>query len=206
MTCCFCAANKTGRSFQDWVKPTFTDFDKLLPGDVICDDCLFWFDESSVELAEKVGKDKPQRMRNYSHFIVDREWIPLSKGQKKEMASLLLIQPFPELAAIAESGQKHIVFRARRNSSVEAGWVQFEEQSIWVTPQRLKSIIDTIQSLMIVFSKSEIELEAYRPYRIMNFGIQQWQDLEQKIKDCRGSSLFKLSLFLSQKLEENDNA
>lgn len=115
MRCRFCGGNGEGIQFQDWVKPTFTDRDKLLPGEIVCNACLFWFEEASQELANITGKDKPQRMRNYSHFVVNGEWIPLSKGDKARMVELLTSEPFPELAAIADSGQKHIVFRARRN-------------------------------------------------------------------------------------------
>lgn len=115
MICRFCGKPGKGEDFQKWVKPTFTNHDKLLPGEIVCNDCLFWFEESSQELADRTDKDKPQRMRNYSHFIVGGEWHPLSKGDKAGMIELLTSVPFPELAAIAESGQKHIVFRATRN-------------------------------------------------------------------------------------------
>jgi hypothetical protein len=36
------------------------------------------------------------------------------------MLELLTTFPFPELAAIAESGQKHIIFRAPRNPAGQA--------------------------------------------------------------------------------------
>ncbi len=115
-TCRFCGEEvEGGVAFDQWVKPTFTDFDKLLPGDAVCPGCLFWFDEASTVLQTHFGKDVPQRIRNYSHFIVNGDWLPLSKADKSAMTALLLNPPFPELAAIASSGQKHIVFRAVRN-------------------------------------------------------------------------------------------
>lgn len=201
--CRFCGQQKSGDDFLEWVKPTFTDHDKLYPGDIICNNCLFWMDEASQELANKMNKDKPQRMRNYSHFIIDGEWVPLSKGNKRKMAELLLNPPFPELATIAESGQKHIVFRATRNNQGgKSGWVQFEEQSFWVEPDQLKELLNTVQSLMTEFSKSEIETAQYKPYRIINFGIEQWHALEQKLKPLRSSLLFNLALFLAQKSEK----
>jgi len=201
--CRICGNDSEGKDFSKWIKPTFTDHDKLYPGKIICDGCLFWMDEASQELAAKMDKNKPQRMRNYSHFIIDGEWVPLSKGNKRKMAELLLNPPFPELATIAESGQKHIVFRATKNQlGGNAGWVQFEEQSIFVIPKELKGLIDIIQSLMVEFSKSEIETAQYKPYRIINFGIEQWHALEQKLKPLRSSLLFNLALFLAQKSEK----
>lgn len=204
--CRFCGQQKEGDDFQRWAKPTFTDHDKLLPGDIVCNDCLFWFEESNAELATKMGKDKPQRMRNYSHFIVNGEWIPLSKGDKSTMTKLLLSTSFPELAAIAESGQKHIVFRATRNpQGGKAGWVQFEEQSLWLEPDELCQALDAIEPALSIFSKGEIESGNYLPHRIMAYGLGTWRELEVIIKPLRGGLFFSLVMFLAQK-REDDNA
>lgn len=207
MICKICGKKGQGQSFEKWVRKTFTDHDLLVEGEIICNDCLFWFEESSESLAEKLSKDSARlvRIRNYSHFIVDEEWIPLSKGDKQRMQELLLGEPFPELAAIAESGQKHIVFRATRNPpGAEAGWVQFEEQAIFVKPAELAYLLDIIESLYVTFSKAEIETGDYKQYRIRDFGLDFWYALESEIASLRESPLFKLALFLSQKGELGD--
>jgi hypothetical protein len=198
--CRFCGGNGTGLAFDNWVRDTFTDLDKLLPGTVVCGACLVWFDEQSEELARRVGKDKPQRMRNYSHFVVGGHWEPLSKGNKARMAELLCRTPFPELAAIADSGQKHIVFRAVRNpQGGQSGWVQFEEQRLWVDPVALRSLITSIERLYVVFSKSEISGADYSPNRILKFGVTEWRCEEQKLKAWRGQPIFQLAIFLAQR-------
>lgn len=203
--CRFCGEQGEGKPFGQWVKPTFTDHDKLQPGEIICNNCLFWFNEASTELAQIIGKEKPQRMRNYSHFVVGGNWVPLSKGDKARMAQLLLGNPFPELAAIAESGQKHIVFRARRNpNGSRAGWIQFEENQLWVDPDNLRFWLDLAESMLITFSKTEIISGNYLPYRILDFGLKQWQANEAKIKPQRGSLFFNLVLFLAQRKEKTD--
>jgi hypothetical protein len=185
------------------VRPTFTDWDKLKPGEILCDECAFWFEEQSDDLARRVGKEKPQRMRNYSHFVVNGQWTPLSKGDKKRMQEILLGTPFPELAAIAESGQKHIVFRATRNApGSTSGWVQFEEQSIYVQPDVLHSVLTMIEALYVAFSKSEIETGRYAGYRIVKFGLDEWRTLEDQIKPLRGGLLFKLAVFLAQRRDD----
>lgn len=206
MICRICSKKTTdGMTFTEWVRPTFTDFDKLASGDAICADCLFWFDERSEVLAQRVGKEKPQRMRNYSHFIIRGEWFPLSKSAKRQMKELLLSTPFPELAAIAESGQKHIVFRARRNTEGEKdGWVQFEENAIFVHRDRLTTILHDIEALYASFSKKEIRTGNYAQYRIMKFGVPEWHILESKVAPARDSLLFRLALFLAQKGAIND--
>ena len=239
-TCRFCGAHGQGEAFERWVRPTFTDHDKLLPGEIVCDDCLFWFQESSESLARTVGKwwatgdealaanpDRvkkflkakkrqpepgelfsvgekggwyiPQRMRNYSQFIVGEQWRPLSKGQKAEMSALLTAVPFPELAVVAESGQKHIVFRGRRNpvGSV-AGWVQMEEDTIWVDPGKLRDLLEVVEALMVGFGIGQIESGEYYQKLIMEFGFAKWHALEQKVKPYRGWQLLRLAIFLGQ--------
>lgn len=198
--CRICGRERGGIAFDGWVRRTFMDWDKLQPGNIICDDCLFWFDESSEELAELVGKEKPQRMRNYSHFIVNGTWIPLSKGDKVRMRDILLNSPFPELAVVASSGQKHIAFRATHNpAGSTAGWVQFEEQSLWIEPADLAHLLDLVEALYLGFSKTEIESGDYKQHRINKFGIEAWYNLEAQIAKERGGLLFALALFLAQK-------
>ena len=46
--CRFCGNESAGKDFAGWVKETFTDFDKLREGSIICNDCLFWFDVRST--------------------------------------------------------------------------------------------------------------------------------------------------------------
>jgi len=201
--CRFCGQTSEGVAFEKWVKPTFTDFDKLQGGEIVCNACLFFFDEANEELAKRMSKDKPQRMRNYSHFIVNGEWIPLSKGNKDKMRELLLGDVFPELAAIADSGQKHIVFRATRNAAgSKAGWVQFEEQRLYIIPDELRRLLGQVEQLYSVFSKEEIETGDYASRRILKFGLGRWKELENQIKDQRGKPLFSLALFLAQRSDD----
>lgn len=202
--CRMCGQSGEGEPFDKWVKPTFTNYDKLKQGDIICNGCLFWFNEADADLAKIMGKDKPQRMRNYSHFIVAGQWTPLSKAHKRKMLELLgAPKAFPELACIADSGQKHIAFQAKRNPSGQSeGWVQFEENSLWVKPSELKSLIVTAEEMKQGFSEKAIESAEYEGAFIIKFGFARWQSLENVLKISRGTLLFKLALFLSQR-EDN---
>lgn len=207
-TCRICGNPGGGQDFDAWVPKTFTNWDLLFPGEVICDACAFWFAQRSEELARRTGKEKLQRMQNYSHFVKAGEWIPLGKGDKARMQELLLAPPFPEMAAITTSGQKHIAFRARRRLNppgATAGWVQFEEHSLWVEPEKLRALLDIIEELYTVFSKSEIETGQYNQYRIQSFGMERWMELEDKIGPIRKTLLFALALFLAQRKEESQH-
>lgn len=237
--CRICGQPGSGLPFTTWVRDTFTDWDKILPGDIICQQCQFAFDEANELLTKRMDKwwstekeavaanpDRvkawqkrnrtsmiptavqikltqmwggwciPQRMRNYSHFVIDDEWIPLSKADKARMAEIL--RGDFEVAVIAESGQKHIVFRA------VPGIVQFEEQQIRDVGAIL-ALLNPIQSLYAGFSKSEIETGQYKQHRIIRFDLTEWHELERQIHHWRGSLLFRLAIFLAQKIGGKDD-
>lgn len=195
--CRVCGLFGVGLPFGDWVRPTFTDWDKLQPGDILCQPCQFAFEERSKLLALRVGKEKPQRMRNYSHFVVDDEWIPLSKGNKVRMVHILLDES-PEMAIVAVSGQKHLIFRA------QPGWWQVEEQSHLADPLTLRWHLERIEALYNGFSKGEIKTGDYAQHRVLKFGTASWWKLEAELKPRRGGMFFSLALFLAQKKGETD--
>lgn len=190
--CRVCGKEGKGLLFSSWVKSTFNDFDKLQPGTIVCHACQFSFCEKSEMLTRLVEKEKLQRMRNYSHFVRDGEWEPLSKGNKLRMREILLGE-MPQVAVIAESGQKHIIFRAF------PGIVQFEETRIYDLSM-LASVIESIEKLYNgKFSKTEIYTGDYKQYRILDFGLKEWQQQELFLSPFRQSAVFALSLFLAQK-------
>jgi len=191
--CRVCGQRAGGLPFSDWVRPTFTDWDKLLPGNILCQACQFSFAEKSELLTQRIGKEKLQRMRNYSHFVVGGEWLPLSKSAKAQMIHVLLHEDW-QVAVVAQSGQKHLVFRAR------PGIVQFEEQQI---PDLcgLGDLLATVELLYSNFSKAEIETGDYAQHRVMKFGPSPWWELESVLRPQRQTVLFELALFLAQKKE-----
>lgn len=190
-TCRVCGQPGTGELFHRWVRDTFTDHDKLRPGDIICHACQFLFLEQSELLAAKVGKDKPQRMRNYSHFIVNDEWHALNKGQKREMRDLLVQSP--SLVVIAESGQRHLLFRA------QPGWWVFEDAILRpdrVRWQKMQQVIDDIYPFV---TKEEIRTGHYNPSRLRDIDIDWFMTVESQLERWRGNVLFSLALFLAVK-------
>lgn len=194
--CRVCGQLSNGLLFSEWARPTFTDWDKLLPGEILCQACQFSFAEKSELLTQRTGKEKLQRMRNYSHFVVDSEWLPLSKANKARMAHILLCEDW-RVAIIAQSGQKHLVCRA------VPGIVQFEEQQI-PDLRGLGNLLATVEALYSGFSKAEIGTGDYAQYRILRLGLECWWGLEEVLWPQRQTALFELALFLAQRKEKEN--
>jgi hypothetical protein len=197
--CRTCGQDGTGITFDAWVKDTFTDHDKLKPGEIVCAACQFCFTDQNEQLAAALGKPGVQRMRNYSHFVVDEKWTPLSKGAKPQMRELIARQP--EVAVFALSGQKHIIFRC-----AQGRW-QIEEASHRPFPALLAAALIPVDVLLAhEFSKTEIRSGQYIQRRVMA-AREAWQESELIIRPLRGGPALDLALFLAQApKEEKENA
>ena len=196
--CRACGQISAGEEFTSWVRPTFTDHDKLFPGEIICAQCLFCFDDHNRELARRVGKQAPQRFRNYSHFVVSGEWIALSKANRRLMYELLLKEP--EVAVIAFTGQRHLAFRC------PVGWWQIEETTSRPFPLRLTECMQLCGPLYAGgFTKTEIETGRYSHNKIHAFGLEAWRAIESQLCIWRGSLCFRLAVFLLQNEERKED-
>jgi hypothetical protein len=197
--CRLCGVEGVGVPFGVWVKDTFTDGDKLRPGEIVCHACQFCSSEATPGLMERVGKEKAQKFRNYSHFVVRGVWVPLSKGDKAQMRGLLLSKP--DVALIAVSGQKHLFFRSA------PGWWQIEEQAARPFPERLSADLALIEPLyQCGITKAEIESGRYEPRRVLAYGVDLWHYAEQQIMPLRGTLRLQLALFLAQKGDADGTA
>lgn len=195
--CRTCGSEGIGLPFTQWVKETFTDHDKLAPGEIVCHACLFCFDEASTAIQQRTGKEKEPRFRNYSHFVLNGQWFPLSKGGKRQMREIL--GQSPSVAVIAESGQKHLVFRAR------PGWWQFEEQQLPPCPDLLTDLLSHIEPLYNAgANKSEIETGRYTQKTLMKM-LPVWYEHEPALRVFRGGLPLQLALFLAQKEATTDD-
>lgn len=194
-SCATCGlAGAMGVSLADWIKPTFTDHDLLRPGEIVCRACLLLFTNNSTFLQRRLGRDKPQKPWNWSHFVLRGEWLVLSKGDKAAMRDVLLQSP--EVAVIAESGQKHLAFRARPHV-----W-QFELQAIPADPDGLSRLLALTDALYTAgANKAEILSGHYSQGALQRIGVATWRPLELAVRPHRGTPLLDLAVFLTLKQE-----
>lgn len=195
--CRVCGQDTAGVAFAAWVRDSFMDHDKLGPGTLLCVPCQFIFEEKSVVLQAQRGTATPQKMRTYSHLIdAAGQWHPLSKGDKAALTVQLQAQPGPQVAVIALSGQKHVLFRA------QVGWWQVEEQAVRPDAPTLQRLLGLVTTLLHAgLRKTEIATGQVRQERLLHGGLQTMQTV-RALQAQQGSVLLTLALFLAQKPEE----
>lgn len=178
-----------GLPFEKWVKDTFNDHDRLFPGNIISNEAMFCFDESSEIVQEKTGREKPQRFRTYSHIIKNYEWYCLTKADKRQILKLII--EGAEMVCLTETGQKHVLFKHKD------GMWQLDELHIEPDIEMLKHLHFHMCELMAFqFSQAEIINGDYSSGRIMKVGLQNWQLHENEIKKHRGSGIFDFTSFM----------
>lgn len=97
--------------------------------EVICHGCAIAFDESR----DMPGRDKPQKVRNWSWLVTAHAMTPLMDIASVR-AACLAPPADPWALTIAVSGQKHLLFRAPANSGDGAVVaVQLETQTVRYT-------------------------------------------------------------------------
>src|SRR5690606_28892119 len=184
-----------------WVKDTFTDHDKIQPGTIVCHACLACVDDHSAVLQARTGRDKLQRMRNYSHLVTrSGRWIPAMKNEKRAIAAALLDRADPPVVAVISlAGQKHLILRAR------VGWWHIEESALAPQPDAVARMLEPITALYTLgATKQAIETGQYSTAWLRKVDLQQWAACEQAIRPVRGSLLFQLAVWLTQKPEEDE--
>ncbi|PSJ71635.1 hypothetical protein C7N43_38280 [Sphingobacteriales bacterium UPWRP_1] len=191
--------NTWGVSASEWLnnKEKFNDHNCLRPGNIISHEALFCFDEQSMLLAQKTGRDKPQRFRTYCHLI-DRagDWHVLTKADKKLMYEI--IANSPQLVCLTDTGQKHLLFKHRN------GFWQLDENHITPNTEELVRLHGIMmQMLQLGFSQTEIQSGKYYPARVTKAGLYVWRELEEQIKNMRNYPIFDLAAWLMYNINNN---
>ncbi|RMF24063.1 MAG: hypothetical protein D6765_12220 [Bacteroidetes bacterium] len=116
-----------------------------------------------------------------------------------------LLSPDCQLAVIADSGQKHLIFKAR------PGWWQLEEQTIRPDRARFLEVHALIRRLAgMGFSQSAIASGNYPPGLMLKMNILQlrkFQEIEAELSRHRGCDVFDLAIkFWKHDIHERANS
>lgn len=130
--CFFCGAPcKRSIPLTTYLKDTFTDFGIVASpdSDWICAGCVLALREKAEDVPGR--EDRPQKVRNYSWLVTADKAVALTKADKAELRRACLDPPPPPFAlAIAETGQKHVLFRTPVNFADDPVSVQMDSATI----------------------------------------------------------------------------
>lgn len=190
--CRITGALSKGVSAEEWLKQKdkFNDHHYLKPGNIISHEALFCFEEQSAMLAQKTGRDKPQRFRTYCH-IIDKNgnWHALTKADKKLMYDLICGSAV--IVSLTDTGQKHLFFKHR------TGFWQLDETHIQPDIDTLARLHSGMMHLLeLGFSQTEVKTGNYSSARIVKAGLEVWKAADAKIKAMRKTPIYDFAAWL----------
>lgn len=217
---CYVCGGQVARGVPvaSWMPDTFTDQTRVaLPASpAVCESCCYVMSRTSPVPGRppKEGKSFGGNFRNYSTL-----WEPgwdappfgddgtridgyanASKGQKQIIRSFLERDHVSEwFAAIADSGQKHVLPYATINPPGRAGVVLFDERRVAI-PRNVSLVGILCQLLTDGATKEEIEHGDYRPVTWQRIGADRLREFERSHGQARGN-WFALALWLAQRDE-----
>lgn len=204
--CYLCGGVLTrGAPVARWMGSNFTDQNRARnpSGTHVCEACCYIASRVSPVLGReaKEGKKFGGCFRNYSHCADERGYLNASKGEKPAIRSFLeRDHEGVWFAAIADSGQKHVLPFTTLNGPGRCGVVLFEEMPVEV-PDSLKLVEAMATLLTAGATKDEIERGDYRPATWLRCEAMA-RAFEAAHGGERASPWFSLALWLAQRDEE----
>lgn len=185
---------KQGMKLKRIFSNVFTDWNiaKNTRGTHVCPACCF----SILTSKERHG------IRTFSNVAnQERLWLP----NRKELRGFLVNPPEPPFVInLAVSQKKHIAFKGEVNYSRDIYTVMYEEMPVIINRYEFKKVLDLVEHFLYGFTKTEISSGNYNQKRILDFGIEEWQEFEERIKKIRGTPLLDVVMFVAQKIESKE--
>jgi len=185
--------------------------------DRLCDRCEYSINLRANYWNEAKGKYSLLFARTWSWLYQGAKLLsPVIEGEhdgfpvvknlatRVEMRDWLLNPPDPPFTiAIAESGQKHILFLAKEGHSKEIFPVQFELDSVIIRREEFNQLLGAFEWLMgIGATKTEIITGEYKSAFLLTAIINpEFSDKEDIIARHRGKRLIDLASHVAQKPE-----
>jgi len=158
----------------------------------VCEACCFTILQS------------PQKnsLRMFSH-VANKDKLHLTN--RVELRQYLTEPPKPPFVInLAVSQKKHIAFKSEVNYSKDVFTVMYEEMPVLVNRQEFIKLLNLIEHFLYGFTKTEITTGQYNQKRILDFGIEEWQAFEDRVKEYRGKPLLDVVMFVAQKIENKE--
>jgi CRISPR type IV-associated protein Csf1 len=209
--CFFCGADcDETYSTKEYVKPKFTNRDIVYrPGSkFVCGGCVSSFQEKTEILMPDGELRTGQRIRQYSWVIEQDKKQAYTKAHIHLLRQIVLNPPeIPFAIILAESGQKHLVFRSKINLSKHEYIVMLEEEYISVNPIKLKEYMDFLILPISCIGKVAIlqDFSISHLTKLEEVLKENFESILNKILEYKSLPLFKLAVWLSPNKDDCNN-
>ena len=135
-----------------------------------------------------------------SHVFSKDGWL---RPSRNELAEVLANPPHPPFViTVADSGKKHVLFRARVNHSSDKYFIQLDENTIFIDREIFKAVLALVEDAYQYFSKDSILTGDYNQAAIMKAGLATWQKYENQFKPIRHKfkDMLKVACFVARKM------
>lgn len=188
-------STETGLDRKKFIKPArFTNYDLLKEptSQVICENCGACMKEAKLRR---------------SSFVASSEGILYI--QKNDIENIIFnLDDYVKgefVVCITRSFKKHNSFRATVNIDTKRFYIREEDDEYIFDVKKLKNIYEIINQLYLYYNKDEIQTGNYNIYQTRKYlGIDKLLELEDKIKDYRGSKQFDLLLHILNSERRNE--
>ena len=108
----------------------------------------------------------------------------------------------PFVVTLADSGKKHVIFRARANHSKDKYFIQLDENTIFIDREIFKAVLALVEDAYQYFSKDSILTGDYNQAAIMKAGLATWQKYENQFKPIRHKfkDILRVACFVARKM------
>jgi len=208
MLCWVCGGvTSTGMHWRKWSGSNFVGQNRVRApqSEWVCPACVYFASRTSPVPGRppKPGNKHGGNYRNYSHMFDANSYVNASKGEKPAiLAWLQRPHKGPWFAAIAESGQKHVLLWAPVNPGRGRGRIRFEEQTIELPDKHGWSVVPQLCDLLTAgATKASVKTGDYTP-REWELCGHRLTTFEARWSYLRGGGWFDLALWLAQRDEE----
>lgn len=209
--CWLCGGDTDGAGWPRdvWLRPTFTNHNEAQApaSDAVCQACVamaskeVW--ESYVAAHPEQGLKTGHAMswRFYSHaFTSSGHWCP----RRPDWRRLLTDPPAPPfLFVLSQSGQKHLIFKARLAHDRGRYPLRWEDELLWVVPHELESAVVAVEAGMEAgLARSDMESLSPAPHRALKAGVRRTHALIEFARPHRDADprLYALACYVAHKL------
>ncbi|MGD9893455.1 MAG: hypothetical protein AB7R89_16095 [Dehalococcoidia bacterium] len=207
-TCYLCAGPTDGAGWpvKLAIPVTFTNVNRAADptSRTVCQACVYtsatepWKAYVAVHPAMGLKDKHPLSWRSYSHLFSAAGHECPSRSRWRE---ILLDPPAPPfLAVVAESGQKHILFRAAVAYDGDVFPVQVEEERVYLDRARFAAGLPVVEALLrLGFSRDAIRGNVYPPHLVLKH-LAAWKPLSAATERWRieAPDELRLALFCAQ--------